>query len=172
MTQKGLSEETAAFLLAFMPLVGSLGGISSGWISEKFFKGRCVPISIIYLLCLIFSLWGMYRFTLPATPLWIIAAFLSLVGFFIDGPQNLVGGVEVSRITVQESVGAAVGFAGMFGYLGAALSGRGAAYILQKWDWYGVFLACGISCLAASLFVAFTWKKELASNKEQTQSSS
>jgi len=172
MTQRGISEKTAAFLLGFMPLIGSLGGISSGWISEKFFKGRCAPISIIYLLCLIFSLWGMYRFTFSATPLWIIAAFLSLVGFFIDGPQNLVGGVEVSRLTVQESVGAAVGFAGMFGYLGAALSGRGAAYILQKWSWYGVFLTCGISCLVASLFVAFTWKKEFTTDKEQHQSSS
>ncbi|MDR1784382.1 MAG: MFS transporter [Endomicrobium sp.] len=160
MTERGLSEKNAAFLLGFMPLIGTLGGISSGWISDKFFKGRCAPISIIYLLCLIFSLWGMYHFTNVSTPWWLIALFLSLVGFFVDGPQNLVGGVQVSRITVQESIGAACGFTGMFGYLGAFLSGIGAAWIIEKWGWHGIFISCGIFCVMAILFIIITWKRE------------
>jgi OPA family sugar phosphate sensor protein UhpC-like MFS transporter len=48
----------------------------------------------------------------------------------------------------------------MFGYLGAFLSGIGAAYVIEKWGWYGVFIACGISCLISMFFVALTWKKE------------
>jgi sugar phosphate permease len=160
MTERGIPKDRSALLLVFMPLIGTLGGISSGWISDRFFKGRCVPITIIYLVCLIFSLWGMYHFTNPSTPWWIIALFLALVGFFIDGPQNLVGGVQVSRITAQESVGAACGFTGMFGYLGAFLSGVGAAWIIQRWQWYGIFAACAIFCVIAILFIATTWKKE------------
>jgi len=160
MNERGISPDRAAFLLVFMPLIGTLGGISSGWISDKFFKGRCAPTNIIYLFCLMFSLWGMYFFTDVNTSWWLVGLFLSLVGFFVDGPQNLVGGVQVSRITAPESVGAAVGFAGMFGYLGAFLSGIGAAWLIEKWNWLGIFVTCNIFCVIAIIFVAFTWKKE------------
>jgi sugar phosphate permease len=160
MTERGIPEKVAMFYLTFMPLIGTLGGITSGWISDKFFKGCCTPTSIIYLLCLIFSLWGMYTFTSATSPGWCIVTFLSLVGFFVDGPQNLVGGVQVSRVTVAESVGAAVGFAGMFGYIGAAFSGKGTAWIDKYWGWSGVFLTCGVFCVLAIFFISLTWKKE------------
>jgi sugar phosphate permease len=165
MTERGIAKDKAAYLLVFMPFIGTLGGIFSGWIADKFFKGRCTPVNLIYLFCLIFSLLGMYRFTSIQTPWWIVGLFLALVGFFVDGPQNLVGGVQTSRVTVQESVSAACGFTGMFGYLGAFLSGIGAAYIIEKWNWRGIFTACIISCIGAMFFVALTWKKEAASKK-------
>jgi sugar phosphate permease len=108
----------------------------------------------------------MYKFTHAETSWWLIALFLSLVGFFVDGPQNLVGGVQASRVTVQESVSAATGFTGMFGYIGAFLSGIGAALLIEKWDWYGIFVACTISCVTAILFISITWKKEVGEAKK------
>ncbi|MDR0724109.1 MAG: MFS transporter [Endomicrobium sp.] len=160
MVERGIAKNQAAYLLVFMPFIGTLGGISSGWIADKFFNGRCTPINLIFLFCLIFSLWGMYHFTDANTTWWLVGLFLALVGFFVDGPQNLVGGVQASRVTVQESVSAACGFTGMFGYLGASLSGVGAAYLVEKWSWQGVFIACVISCAISMFFVALTWKKE------------
>jgi sugar phosphate permease len=166
MTERGIAADRAAYLLVFMPFIGSLGGISAGWLADRLFKGRCAPINIVYLFLLIFSLWGMYKFTDAETSWWVIALFLSLVGFFVDGPQNLVGGVQASRITVQESVSAATGFTGMFGYIGAFLSGIGAAFLIERWGWYGIFVACGISCVAAMLFISITWKKEAGEVKK------
>ncbi|GMO52246.1 MAG: MFS transporter [Candidatus Endomicrobiellum trichonymphae] len=160
MADRGIGNARAAFLLSSMPLVGTLGGISSGWIADRFFKGRCTPVNLIYLFCLIFSLVGMYYFINASTPIWIMITFLSLVGFFIDGPQNLVGGVQTSRLTVQESVSAACGFTGMFGYVGAALSGFGVALLVGKYGWHGFFVSCIISCIIAMFFIALTWKKE------------
>jgi sugar phosphate permease len=165
MTEKGIAKDKAAYLLVFMPFVGVFGGILSGVIADKFFKGRCAPVNLIYLFCLIFSLWGMYHFTDPKTPWWIIGLFLALVGFFIEGPEGLVGGVQVSRVTVQESTAAANGFIGLFQYLGSFLSGVGTAYIIEKSGWRGVFIMCAISCVATMFFVSLTWKKEAASNK-------
>ncbi|MDR0956323.1 MAG: MFS transporter [Endomicrobium sp.] len=165
MTERGIARAKATYLLVFMPFIGTLGGIFSGWLADRFFKGRCTPVNIIYLFCLIFSLFGMYHFTKVQTPWWVVGLFLSLVGFFVDGPQNLVGGVQTSRVTIQESVSTACGFTGMFGYLGAFLSGIGSAYIIKKWDWYGIFTACIISCGGAMFFVALTWKKEAISKK-------
>ena len=165
MTERGIDKARAAYLLTLMPFVGTLGGISSGWLADRLFRGRCTPINLIYLFCLIFSLWGMYHFTHVDTPWWLVGIFLALVGFFVDGPQNLVGGVQASRVTVQESVSAACGFTGMFGYLGAFLSGIGAAWLIEKWGWEGVFIACAVSCVVAMLFIAVTWKKEAGTQK-------
>ena len=161
MVDRGISEATSAGLLTIMPLIGTLGGISAGWMADHFFKGRCTPINIIFLTLLIFSLWGAYVFTGHGS-YWLTAVFLALVGFFVDGPQNLVGGVQTSRITVQESVSAACGFTGMFGYLGAFLSGIGGGWILQNWGWYGIYMTCGVCCVIAMFFVGLTWRKEAA----------
>lgn len=159
MVDRGIEEATSAGLLTIMPLIGTLGGISSGWMADRFFNGRCTPINLAFLTLLIFSLWGAYKFTGTGS-YWLTAFFLAAVGFFVDGPQNLVGGVQTSRITVQESVSAACGFTGMFGYLGAFLSGWGGGVILHNWGWYGIYLTCGICCVIAMFFVGLTWKKE------------
>jgi len=164
MVERGISEYNAAFLLSIMPLVGSLGGILSGLIADKFFNGRCSPIVNIYLFCLIFSLWGMYYFTRATTSWFVVGLFLALVGFFVAGPQTIVGGLQVSRITTPESVSAACGFSGMFGYFGALLSMSGGGILIDKYNWHGMFIACGIACVLAILFVSFTWRKEFAVN--------
>ncbi|MCA6080192.1 MFS transporter [Candidatus Endomicrobiellum agilis] len=168
METRGIENARAAFLLSTMPFVGTLGGISSGWIADRFFKGRCTPVNLIYLFCLIFCLLGMYHFIHATTPTWIMVLFLSLVGFFVDGPQNLVGGVQTSRLTVQESVSAACGFTGMFGYGGAFMSGFGVALLVAKWGWHGFFVSCIASCILAMFFISLTWKKEAVLNKKSS----
>jgi sugar phosphate permease len=165
MTERGISPKTASFLLVFMPLVGTLGGISSGWLCDKFFKSRCVPVSLIYLFFLIGSLWGMYYFTDSKTPLWIVGLFLSLVGFFVDGPQSIALGVLVTRLTLQESAAAAIGFNGIFQYSGTFLAGIGAAIIIERYKWYGVFMTCGILCIVVMLLISLTWKEEIRHTK-------
>ncbi len=188
MTERGIDKAKAAYLLTLMPFIGTLGGISSGWLADKFFGGRCTPINLIYLFCLMLSLYGMYHFTHDTTPWWVVGSFLALVGFFVDGPQNLVGGVQTSRITVQESVSAACGFTGMFGYIGAFLSGTGAAWLIEKnglniilgkvnsvfgttfntniGGWESFFIACAASCVISMVFIMTTWKKEAADAAE------
>jgi sugar phosphate permease len=166
MTERGITKNRAAYLLILMQFVGAIGGTSAGWIADKFFKGRCVPVNLLYLLCLIFSLFGMYHFTNSGTPWWIVGLFLSLVGFFVDGPQNLIGGVQISRIAMQESISAACGFVGMFGYLGAFLSGIGAAWFIERWGWDSIFVTCSVCCALAMLFISIIWKKEIVNDKK------
>lgn len=170
MIERGIPAVRAAGLLAFMPLFGILGGISCGWFADKFFKGRAVPITLIYLLCLIFSVWGMYHFINTQTSPWfVVATFLALVGFFIEGAQSVGCGALVPRVTVQESVGAAIGLIGAFEYLGAACSGIGGAKLADKIGWDGLFIFCGVVCVIAMIFTAFSWKKEHGDKETKTQ---
>ncbi|MDR1433553.1 MFS transporter [Candidatus Endomicrobiellum devescovinae] len=166
MIEKGIPKVQAAGLLTCMPLFGIIGGISCGWFADKFFKGRGAPITLIYLVCTIFSVWGMYHFINSESASWfIIATFLALVGFFIEGAQSVGCGALLTRVTLPESIGAAIGLVGVFEYLGAALSGIGGAILTEKLGWSGVFVFCGVSCVAAMLFIALTLKKERFAEK-------
>lgn len=156
---RNIDQVEVAMFWTLMPLAGIPGGIISGYLADRFWKGRCAPIVIIYLTLLAFSIWGFYIFAGPSH-YWLTGFFLLAIGFFIDGPQNLISGVQVSRVTVKESIASANGFAGLFGYAGATFSGIGLAVITQKFGWEGMFISCIISCFLAGIMVAFTWKRE------------
>ena len=96
----------------------------------------------------------------------LTAVFAAFIGFFVDGPQNLAGGVQASRVTVQESVSPACGFTGMFGYFGAMLSSKGAAFISVNYGWKGVYVSCIFACIIAMACISTTWKKESAGVKK------
>ena len=83
-----------------------------------------------------------------------------LIGFLIDGPQNLISGVQTSRATVKEAISAACSMTGFFGYVGATFFGVGLAYITTFFGWFGMYLTCAISSIFCILLVLMTWKKE------------
>ncbi|MDR1928985.1 MAG: MFS transporter, partial [Endomicrobium sp.] len=159
MVSRGISKSKAAYLLSLLPFVGCFGGITGGILIDKFFKGRAVPVIVIFLFGLFISFVGIYKFTTSTTAWWIIGFFLSLAGFFSDGPQ-ILGSMVASNLVPTESVGAGCGFVGLFHYIGTFLSGICIALIIEKWDWYGGFIIASLSCLVAMLSTALIWNKE------------
>ncbi len=158
---KGIAKTQIPLLWTVMPLLGMPGGILAGIMSDKIFKGRCTPVNVIYLILLAISSVAFYKYS-SSSNLLLTCFLLGAVGFFVDGPQLLIGGVQVSRVTPQESVSTAYGLVGLFGYIGAILSGIGAAAIINRWDWGALYYSCAIACFIALFFVALTWKKESA----------
>ncbi len=165
---RGFTQATAASAASAMPFLGMPGGIVAGYLADRFFHGRCTQINIIYLIILAISCWCFYKYA-STSAFWVTAVFAAFIGFFVDGPQNLAGGVQASRVTVQESVSAACGFTGMFGYFGAMLSSKGAAYISQNYGWKGVYVSCIFACIIAMACISVTWKKEAAGIKKQEE---
>lgn len=158
---RGFTQATAASAASAMPLLGMPGGIVAGYLADRLFKGRCTQMNLIYLVILAASCWGFYKVA-SVDSFFLTALLASFIGFFVDGPQNLAGGVQASRVTVQESVSAACGFTGMFGYFGAMLSSKGAAFISTNYGWKGVYVSCIFACFIAMACIATTWKKEAA----------
>lgn len=158
---RGFPSELSRRAASAMPFLGMPGGIVAGYLADRWFGGRCTQMNIIYLIILAGSCWGFYKFASP-TSFWTTAIFAALIGFFVDGPQNLAGGVQASRVTVQKAAAAACGFTGMFGYFGAMLSSKGVAYMIEHHGWKNVYLSCIIACVIAGLCIATTWKKEAA----------
>lgn len=158
---RGIDKVQVVWLWNLMPLFGMPGGIIAGFLATRFFKGRCAPITIIYLLILSLCVYGYYLFAGPNHML-ATCFFIAAIGFFVDGPQVLIGGVMLSRVTVQESVGAAAGFSGFWSYvLGTAVGANlGAAYIVKHFHWGGLYATCILCSILAIIFVALSWNKE------------
>ncbi len=156
---RGIDKVRVAIMWSIMPLFGMPGGIVAGYLSDKLFNGRCTPINIIYLLLLAGSIFGFYQVA-GMENFYLTCFFLACIGFFVDGPQNLVGGVQVSRVTASQSVSAACGLAGLFGYIGAIISGVGLAFVTEKFGWAAMYGVCIASCFIAAILVSLTWKKE------------
>ena len=156
---KGIDQVSVAIFWTLMPLAGIPGGITAGYLADRFWNGRCVPINVIYLVLLTFSIIGFYFYSGPNNVI-LTGVFLLLIGFLIDGPQNLISGVQASRVTVKEAISGACGMTGFFGYIGATFSGIGLAYITQVFGWMGMYATCAISAVLCIVLVMMTWKRE------------
>jgi len=156
---KGIDQVQVAIFWTLMPLAGIPGGIVAGYLADKFWNGRCVPINVIYLVLLTFSIVGFYFYSGPNNII-LTGVFLLLIGFLIDGPQNLISGVQASRVTVKQAISAACGMTGFFGYVGATFSGIGLAYITESFGWMAMYGVCALSSVLCLILVLMTYKKE------------
>jgi sugar phosphate permease len=156
---KGIDQISVAIFWTLMPLAGIPGGIVAGYLADRFWNGRCVPINVIYLVLLTFSIIGFYFYSGPNNIL-LTGISLLLIGFLIDGPQNLISGVQASRVTVKEAISGACGMTGFFGYVGATFSGVGLAYITKSFGWMAMYGACALSAILCLLLVLMTYNKE------------
>lgn len=158
---RGFDKVQVVWFYNIMPLFGVPGGILGGYIVTHFFKGRCAPVILIYLLILLFAIYGFYTFASPAH-MGLTCLFAAAIGFFVEAPKILIGGVMLSRVTVQEAMASADGFSSMVSYLfGTALGANlGAALLIDKWGWGVLYGACAVCVIFAIFFVLITWKKE------------
>ncbi|MBO4708018.1 MAG: MFS transporter [Elusimicrobiaceae bacterium] len=153
-----LSKASIPLIFTLNPLVGALGGIVAGILTDKVFNGKCSPANIIYFVLLAGAAYGFYVFAGPSH-IALTCFFIAAIGFFVDGPQNLLN-VQISFLTTKESVAAACGFCGLFAYIGGFMAGSGASFIKNHWGWAGVFNSCIVACIIGVLLVLSVVKKE------------
>ncbi|MBM3779026.1 MAG: MFS transporter [Acidimicrobiia bacterium] len=153
-TSKGFSFQASSTAWALYEFAAIPGTITCGWISDRVFKGRRAPASLLFMgLTLLAVL--VYWSNLTG-PLWIDYAALMAIGFLIYGPIMIIG-LHALDLAPKKAAGTAAGFTGFFGYVfGSAVAGTGVGWIADRWDWHGVFIAMVACCVLAMLFVAMT----------------
>jgi len=129
---KGSALNVAGWQSAGFEVAGLFGGIAAGWLSDKVFKGQRGPVAALYMGAL--ALFLIYFWIIPAGNPLLDSVALVCVGFFVYGPQVLVG-VAAADYASKKAVGAATGLTGTLGYLGSALSGVGIGYIVDNFGW-------------------------------------
>lgn len=154
--EKHYSLAEAAKRLSFLPLVGVLGTIGAGFVSDKFFKGKRAPVNII---CLSLLAICIYLFKVNNFPI-MDYIYISAIGVFTCGPQVLIGGLSAVESSSKKVASAVTGFCGMFGYIGAILSGVGTGYIIKTFSWNSAINFWILSALISLGICIILLKKE------------
>lgn len=153
---RGISLLNAGLQIGLYEMISITGALIAGFLSDKLFQGRRGPVSTICMLSLSLLLILFWKLPIQSELLSII--ILSLVGFFVSGPQLLVG-IAAADFSTRGAVGTANGLSGLFGYLGAAIAGVGVGWISDNYGWDGVFIFFSISALLGSSLFALTWNR-------------
>lgn len=151
---RGISLLNAGLQIGLYEMVSIPGALIAGFLSDKLFQGRRGPVSTTCMILL--SLLLVLFWKLPVQNELLSIAILSLVGFFVSGPQLLVG-IAAADFSTRQAVGTANGLSGLFGYLGAAIAGVCVGWISDNYGWGGVFLFFSISALLGGGLFSLTW---------------
>jgi OPA family glycerol-3-phosphate transporter-like MFS transporter len=153
-TAKGFSFTESSIGWALYEWAAIPGTIACGWISDRVFKGRRAPATILFM-ALTLAAVVVYWLNING-PLWIDYAALIAIGFLIYGPIMIIG-LHALDLVPKKAAGTAAGFTGFFGYVfGSAVAGTGVGWIADRWGWNGVFVTMVACCALTMLFSAMT----------------
>ncbi len=156
---KGYSLNESGWAYFAFEYAGIPGTLLCGWISDKIFKSRRAPATILYMIFVLIALLVYWK-NPPGHPT-IDQLALVTIGFFIYGPVMLIGLFAIDLVP-KNAAGSAAGLTGLFGYLGGAVFANIAmGYILDHYQWNGGFMVLTSSCVLAMLCMIPTWNREL-----------
>lgn len=157
---RGLSPAFSAWTVAIFEAFGVAGMLVAGIVSDKLFNGRaqrtcvfCMVGVIIFLLLFCF---------LPAdTNPVVLMLVLACVGFFLYGPQALIGVVASNQVT-RRGASSANGIIGFVAYLSPIISGFVFGHIADNPDfgWEGVFKIMIFVAFLGLLTLLTLWNKK------------
>ncbi len=151
---RGVNLSNATWMIAAYEGAGLLGMLWGGWMTDRVFGGRATRACFFYMVCCTGALLLFWK--LPHQTRLSSAALLCLAGFFIYGPQSLIG-TAAAKLATKRAAAAAIGLTSIFGYLSTVLSGVGIGALVQHKGWdagFMVFAAC--SAIGVLLF-AMCW---------------
>ena len=129
-TAKNYSLTQSNTLVALSAIFGIVGTAFSGFISDKFFKGRR---NIPALLFGVMNIVALSLFLLgPKDMWWIDAISMILFGLGIGALICLLGGLMAVDIVSKKASGAALGVVGVMSYLAAGIQDIASGYLIES----------------------------------------
>lgn len=168
---KGFTLATATQIISINALLGVIGTIFSGWISDKVFKGkRNAPAFLFGVLNTI----SLCLFLYSGNNIYINMLSMVLFGVAIGVLICFLGGLMAVDIVPRNASGAALGVVGIASYIGAGLQDIISGWLINsnKTVVNGVdvyhFEQAGIFWIGASILsfvlILFVWKKKETEN--------
>jgi phosphoglycerate transporter family protein len=164
--QKGFNILDANVGIAWFEIGGLVGMLASGLITDKLFRGHRIP----YLgICVIGMILSVFMFWKLSTSIWVDYLVMASIGFWVYGPQMLIGLAAAENVDKKAS-GTANGFVGWWGYIGAAFTGYPLGKIIDN-SWDSFFIAL-IVCSAFMSLMIFAMSNKNVRREPAIESSS
>lgn len=151
---KGFDIAKAGWMTAAFEISGVAGMLVSGWLTDKLFKGRGARMCVF---CMALAATSIFIFwKVPANSFLLNTAVLCGAGFFIYGPQALVG-IAVANLATNRAAATAIGVTGIFGYASAILSGWGLGKLVEVSGWNAGFIGILIAAIIGTFLFILAW---------------
>ena len=117
----GIAKAVSKDLYAYHMLAAIPGTLIAGWLSSRFFQGRCAPVNVI---CMAVTAIGAFVYwqadaiatTLGVEYISVVIAALIITGFAVYGPVAMIS-IQAIAVVPKNAAGTAAGFMGLLGYL-------------------------------------------------------
>ncbi|MGI9275131.1 MAG: glycerol-3-phosphate transporter [Endozoicomonas sp.] len=155
---KSYSMQESSWAYFAYEFAGIPGTLLCGYLSDRYFRGRRAPASLVYLVAVLIAV-IIYWQNPPGNPL-IDNLALIAIGFLIYGPVMLIG-VHALDLVPKKAAGTAAGLTGLFGYMGGALFANIAiGLVVDLYGWNGGFIMLVAACLGAMAILILCWVEE------------
>ena len=160
METKGLSLAAATTLCFVFEIVGgNLGMVVAGWATDRFF-GSCAHRTSVLCMAGAALAIAAFWFVPVSAPLVVKLLPFMMIGFFIYGPQALLG-VATTQQATPSAAGVAGGFVGIFSYASTILSGIGFGFVAQHWGWNAAYATILAAALVGGTVLSLIWRADV-----------
>jgi len=153
----GRSIKDSVYTAIMIPLCGSVGAITAGWVSDRVFGRRRAPVCVLMLAGVAVTCAAM---TAVGPADWRAATVLmGVAGFMIYGPDMLMSGAATVDLSHSKGASIATGLTMCLGALGAIFSGAGVGYLndVSRGNWSLVFWTLAVLPVVPALLMATIW---------------
>ena len=171
----GITKAVSKDLYAYHMLAAIPGTLIAGWLSSRFFQGRCAPVNVI---CMAVTALGAFIYwqaeplsvSLGIEYLTLVTAALIITGFGVYGPVAMIS-IQAIAIVPKNAAGTAAGFMGLLGYLiGDAILSKiafGRIVEIGKHGWEITFIGFFVASVVAAIicFIAMGKEKKMFADR-------
>ena len=156
----GLSAALSGWTVAIFEVAGCLGMIFAGFISDKLFKSRSQRVCAIEMVSVAACLVGLHFIQDLHQPV-LFLVVLALSGFFLYGPQALLGVIASNEVS-KKAASSAVGIIGFMSYLSTLITGYPLGKFADTFGWHPIFILMTGVAIVGAILVATLWNHKNA----------
>ncbi|MBQ8061683.1 MAG: MFS transporter [Bacteroidales bacterium] len=150
-----LSPQLSGWTIGIFEVAGCIGMLCAGWMSDRFFKGKSHRVCAVEMFLVALCMIALHLLPKDSSPV-LVLILLALAGFFVYGPQAMLGVTAVKHAT-KKAASTAVGLIGLMSYGSVIFTGVGLGWFSDHFGWDNLFLLMTIVAIIGGLIVSALW---------------
>lgn len=150
-----LSPQLSGWTIGIFEVAGCIGMLCAGWMSDRFFKGKSHRVCAVEMFLVALCMLALHLLPKDSSPV-LVLVLLALAGFFVYGPQAMLGVTAVKHAT-KKAASTAVGLIGLMSYGSVIFTGVGLGWFSDHFGWDNLFLLMTIVAVIGGLIVSALW---------------